>query len=172
MKLAEMLVECGAVKFGDFTLTSGKKSKYYVDIKMASTNPQILREIAKEMAAKMEGEDRIAGVELGAVPLAASVALETNVPFLIIRKGKREHGTGKRVEGSFLPGQKVLMVEDVVTTAGSSIEGVRALRDAGLVVERVIVVVDRQEGGGEALSNEGIELISLVTAKELLEMRK
>ncbi|MCK4718845.1 MAG: orotate phosphoribosyltransferase [Thermoplasmata archaeon] len=168
--LKDQLVECGAVRFGDFTLTSGKKSRYYVDIKYASTNPKILREIARLMAERMAGEELIAGVELGAVPLAAAVALETGVPFLIVRKGMREHGTGKRLEGQYAPGQRVFMVEDVITTAGSSIDGVRALREGGLVVERVMTVVDRQEGGAGALEAENIKLESLVTAEELLEM--
>jgi len=168
--LRDSLVECGAVKFGDFTLTSGKKSKYYVDIKQASTSPRLLGEIARLMVQRMDGEDRIAGVELGAVPIAAAVSLASDTPFLIVRKGERKHGTGRMVEGGFSEGQRVFMVEDVVTTAGSSIAGVEALREAGLVVERVIVVVDRQEGGAEALAALGVRLESLVTASELLDM--
>ena len=167
--LRDDLIKCGAVKFGDFTLTSGKKSKYYVDIKQASTDPWVLKEIARLIAERIGGEERIAGVELGAVPIAAAASLASEIPFLIIRKGDRKHGTGKKVEGKFAPGEKVLMVEDVVTTAGSSIEGINTLREAGLVVERVITVVDRQEGGSQALDSYGVSLESLVTAAELLE---
>jgi len=168
--IANDLVDCGAVKFGDFTLTSGKKSRYYVDIKQASTDPGMLAKIAELMGENMNGEELIAGVELGAVPLAAALALETGKPYLIIRKPGRGHGTAKRLEGKFSPGQRVVLVEDVITTAGSSIEGIKVLRDAGLEVSRVIVVVDREEGGEEALKKHDIELISLATASQLLEI--
>ena len=98
--LKQKLVDCGAVKFGDFTLTSGKKSSYYVDLKLASTDPSILKEIAVEFAKLLpENIDFIAGMELGAVPLAAALSLETGIPYSMIRKSSREHGTGTRIEG-------------------------------------------------------------------------
>ncbi len=166
--LKEMLEECGAVKYGDFTLTSGKKSSYYVDIKKASTQPLILRAIAEGMAPHADGK-RIAGMELGAVPIAAAVSLKTDIPFVMIRKKKREHGTGSRIEGELESGEKVVIVEDVTTTGGSSVETVSVLREEGAVVERVMSVVDRNEGAAEALSKIGVELISLISASELTE---
>ena len=166
--LKEKLEECGAVKYGEFTLTSGKKSKYYVDIKKASTNPGILKEIVEKMEEEVDGT-KIAGMELGAVPLAAALSLETDTPFLMIRKKKKGHGTGGRIEGELGKGEKVVVVEDVTTTGGSSIETVEVLRDAGAIVDKVLVVVDREEGAKEALEDIDVELVPLVTASELLE---
>ncbi len=170
------LLRCGAVKFGDFVLTSGKRSTYYVDIKQASTDPAVLKKIAFYMARfirKQFGEARksvehIAGMELGAVPLATAVSLETGIHMLIIRKRKKEYGVGERVIGSFRGGENVVVVEDVVTTGGSSLDAVRVLRESGLDVLVVICVVDREEGGPEALQKEGVPLFSLVTAGDLL----
>ena len=166
--LKKKLEECGAVKYGEFTLTSGKKSSYYVDIKLASTNPDVLKTIAERMSAHVDG-DKIAGMELGAVPLATAVSLETGLPFLMIRKEKKGHGTGSRIEGELEEGEKVVVVEDVTTTGGSSVETVNVLRDAGAIVEKVLVVVDREEGAEEALKEVDVELIPLVSAEELVD---
>lgn len=166
--LKKKLEECGAVKYGEFTLTSGKKSNYYVDIKLASTNPDVLKTIAERMAAHVDG-DKIAGMELGAVPLATAVSLETGLPFLMIRKEKKGHGTGSRIEGELEKGEKVVVVEDVTTTGGSSVETVNVLREAGAIVEKVLVVVDREEGAEEALKEIDVELIPLVSAEELVD---
>lgn len=168
--LLDMLVECGAVKFGDFTLTSGKKSSYYVDIKLASTRPEILREIASRMSKMVEG-DMIAGMELGAVPLAVAVALETNKPYVILRKGERTHGTGKRIEGVLPEGARVTVVEDVVTSGGSSVKSISILREAGARVDQLIVVVDRGEGGREAIEPMGVRFRPLVDASALLSRK-
>ncbi len=164
--LKEMLEECGAVRYGEFTLTSGKKSSYYVDIKKASTQPRILHAIADGMAEYVDC-GRIAGMELGAVPIATAVSLATDIPFVMIRKKKRQHGTGSRIEGELQKGEKVIVVEDVTTTGGSSVETVNVLREEGAVVEKVISVVDRNEGARETLSKIEIELIALVSASEL-----
>ena len=164
--LKEMLEECGAVKYGDFTLTSGKKSSYYVDIKKASTKPHILRAIAEGMAVHVE-EELIAGMELGAVPIAAALSLQTDIPFVMVRKKKREHGTGSQIEGELKAGTKVVIVEDVTTTGGSSVETVNALREVGAMVDKVISVVDRKEGAEQRLADIGVSLISLVSASEL-----
>ncbi len=166
MKLKGMLEECGAVKYGDFTLTSGKKSDYYVDIKLASTKPWILKEIAGAMHPHVDG-GVIAGMELGAVPIATALALETGLPFVIIRKEKKGHGTKGRIEGELEQDCTVTVVEDVITTGLSSVETVRVIREQGARINRVLVVVDRQEGGREALEDAGVELISLLKGDEL-----
>jgi len=168
--LKDMLEDCGAIKYGEFTLTSGKKSNYYVDIKLASTQPKILREIASQMADHVEG-DRIAGMELGAVPIASAVSLETDLPFLMVRKKKKDHGTAGRIEGRFEKGDKVTVVEDVTTTGGSSVEAVEVLRDVGAQVEKVLVVVDRKEGAEKRLKDIDVELVPLITADELVDER-
>jgi len=165
--LKEKLVECGAIKFGDFTLASGKKSKYYIDIKKASTKYEILEIMGKLLAEHVRG-DILAGVELGAVPLAAITAVKAKRDYLIIRKEKKGYGTSKLIEGDFEKGMTVDIVEDVVTTGGSVLRAVKILREQGLNVNRVIAVVDREEGGADALNKNNVELIALIKARELL----
>jgi orotate phosphoribosyltransferase len=168
MVLKESLKECGAFKTGEFTLTSGKKSNFYVDIKQASTKPKILREIAKCMAEHLKGEEKIAGMELGAVPLAVALSLETNLPYLIIRKGKREHGTGKLIEGEMKKDDKIILVEDVTTTGSSLLKAAEIIRHEGGRVERALVVVDREEGASELLKEHGLELVPMVRVSEMM----
>jgi orotate phosphoribosyltransferase len=167
--LKDSLIDCGAIKFGHFVLTSGKESSYYVDIKQASTNPKVLQEIANEMASLTEDNnyELIAGMELGAVPLAVALALQTQKPYVIIRKEKPSHGTGKQVIGKAASGQKVLLVEDVATTGGSVIKAIDVLRGEGLTVDKVLVVVDREEGAQEMLKDYDVEVLPLVKASDL-----
>lgn len=171
--LAEALKECGAIKFGDFTLASGKKSRYYVDIKKASTNPRILKLIAERISEIMKGKsipaDYIGGVALGGVPIAVAVSLETVLPLIILRKEVKDYGIKEQIIGDFIRGKSVLMVEDVATTGGSVLKAVKTLRDEGLVVRYVIVVVDREEGAGKSLADADVELIPLVRVSELLK---
>jgi orotate phosphoribosyltransferase len=164
--LKDMLMEMKVVQKGEFILTSGKKSNYFVNIKRASTNPKVLREIAKAMAPYVN-ECKIAGMALGAVPLAVAVALETNQPFVMVRKEPKDHGTKELIEGDVAPGDKFVIVEDVATTGGSTLHVVSALRAKGANVSKAIVVVDRQEGAKEMLVEHGIELISLFTVQDL-----
>ncbi|OGS50380.1 MAG: orotate phosphoribosyltransferase [Euryarchaeota archaeon RBG_16_68_12] len=163
-----MLKSCGALRFGDFTLTSGKTSPYYVDIKKAVTRPEVLREIARGMAPHAAAADRIAGVELGAVPIAAAVALETGKPYIMVRKERKEHGTGGDFEGDLAEGDRLLFVEDVVTTGGTLVKAIERIRGHGAVVADVVAVVDREEGGREALASIQVRLSALLTAAELL----
>ena len=164
--LKQLLKDMKVVQTGEFILASGKKSNYFVNIKRASTNPQVLREIGKAMA-PFVGEAKIAGMALGAIPLAVAVALETNRPFVMVRKEPKDHGTKDLIEGEVLPGEKFVIVEDVATTGGSTMRVVSALREKGANVAKAVVVVDRQEGAREMLMEHGIELISLFTAKDL-----
>lgn len=166
--LKQFLKECGAFKTGEFTLTSGKKSNFYVDIKQASTNPKILAEIAREMKSLIKDESRIAGMELGAVPLAVAVSLESGLPYVIIRKRERSHGTGKLIEGNMKSGECILLVEDVTTSGSSLVKAVEIIRQAKGVVDRALVVVDREEGASELLAKSGITLVPLVRVSEML----
>ncbi|MBR6203646.1 MAG: orotate phosphoribosyltransferase [Candidatus Methanomethylophilaceae archaeon] len=174
-ELTQALKECGALQFGDFTLASGAKSSYYIDIKKASTNPRVLYLISQLMAMKMQDlnirPDRIAGVVLGSVPLAAALSLATGVPYVMIRKEKKDHGTGKLIEGDLEAGDKVLVVEDVITTAGSSIKAIETLRASGAVVTDVISVIDREGGGRENLEDAGVAFHPLVKASDLVGSR-
>jgi orotate phosphoribosyltransferase len=164
--LKQMLIDVKVVQAGEFILASGKKSNYFVNIKRASTNPEILREIGRAMAPHV-GEAKIAGMALGAVPLAVAVSLETNRPFVMVRKEPKDHGTKELVEGDVVPGEKFIIVEDVATTGGSTLRVVSALRQKGANVSKAVVVVDREEGATDMLKEHGIELVSLFKAKDL-----
>jgi orotate phosphoribosyltransferase len=164
--LKQMLIDVKVVQTGEFILASGKKSNYFVNIKRASTNPGILREIGKAMAPHV-GDAKIAGMALGAVPLAVAVSLETNRPFVMVRREPKDHGTRELVEGEVNPGEKFVIVEDVATTGGSTLRVVSALRGKGANVSKAVVVVDREEGATDMLKEHGIELVSLFKAKDL-----
>ena len=166
-ELVEALRASGAVRFGQFTLASGQTSDVYVDIKKAWTEPHRLRRMAEALAARVGSVDRLAGMELGAVPLVVATALETGHPYVVIRKAAKEHGTRQRYEGEIPPGARVLVIEDVSTSGGSSAQTVDVVRAAGGVVERVLVVVDRGQGARERLAAMGVTLEALVTIDEL-----
>lgn len=184
MSLAQTLIDCGAVKFGDFTLRSGMKSNYYVDIKRATMNPEVLRKISEAISDKLddlgftftdepfdhERYIRYAGMELGAVPIVVATALLDSTPYLIVRKAAKDHGTQQRIEGDFFPGDAVVVLEDVTTTGGASAEAVEELKKAGLEVRLVLTVVDRQQGAAVKFASLDVEFHSLVTAEELLQL--
>jgi orotate phosphoribosyltransferase len=170
--LTQELVACGALRFGTFTLTSGKTSSYYVDIKAASSQPRLLRAIAQELRPKIGEADLLAGVELGAIPILVALALESGLPYVIVRKQARAHGTGKRLEGPDVRGKRVLLVEDVTTTGKSVLEAVQLLRAEGARVDRVETVVDRGEGATEALAAQTVRLGALVSGPELLALSR
>ena len=165
--LEEEIVNAGAFKLGNFTLASGRKSDYYVDLRAVTTNPEPLKKVAVAMAEHVSGCQKIAGVELGAIPIATALSLETGIPFLMVRKQKKDHGAGKLVEGALAAGEKVLFVEDTVTTAGSLIKAINAVRELGGLVDTAIVIVDREEGAREALAAIDVKLISLASIEKL-----
>lgn len=167
--MISMLRGCGALQFGKFILASGRESYYYVDIKKAVTQPSILKKIAERMAPSARGYDRIAGMELGAVPIAAALSLETSIPYIIVRKERKEHGTQKDFEGELNKGEKVVFVEDVTTTANTLKGGITRIRNYGGIVEKALVVVDREEGARENLGEIRVQLIPLVKASHLLQ---
>jgi orotate phosphoribosyltransferase len=158
---------------GDFLLRSGRRSKYYLDKYRFETRPDLLRPLGELIAAAVaehEPEaDRLAGPELGAVALAAAASLESGLPFLIVRKQAKDYGTSNRLEGVSSEGDCVCLVEDVVTSGGAAIEAIDALREAGLRVSNAVCVVDREEGGVDALARHAVRLRPLFTASELLE---
>ena len=163
----EKFIESGMIKFGDFTLTSGKKSNYYVDIKEACTDPETLSAICNDLAGNTV-YDTVAGMELGAVPLIVGVALKTGKRYIIVRKEERTHGTGSRVVGKVVPGSRIDLIEDVVTTGNSILKTAKVLRDAGAIVDHAVCVVDRESGGFELLKENGIKLVSVAKISELL----
>jgi orotate phosphoribosyltransferase len=164
-----LLKECGAIQFGRFVLTSGAVSDYYIDIKKASTSPEILRKIAEVMTEYTEGYDLLAGMELGAVPLVVALSLETNIPYVIIRKEKREHGTSKQIEGGEVKGKKVLIIEDVTTSGGSVVKTIKIIRENRGKVNEVLAVVDRESGAEEKLKNADVSFIPLFSVSDILK---
>jgi orotate phosphoribosyltransferase len=165
-----------ALLHGDFLLRSGRRSPYYLDKYRFETRPDLLGPLGELIAAAVEEHEpdaaRLAGPELGAVALAAAASLASGRPFLIVRKQAKEYGTENRLEGAFDPGERVCLVEDVVTSGGAAIEAVEALRAAGLECGTAVCVVDREEGGADALARHAVRLRPLFRASELLETAK
>ncbi|MGH3102724.1 MAG: orotate phosphoribosyltransferase [Gaiellaceae bacterium] len=157
---------------GDFVLRSGRRSRYYLDKYRFETLPELLAPLGDRIAAAVHEADpettRLAGPELGAVALAAAASLSSGLPFLIVRGAAKAHGTGNRIEGAFAPGERVCLVEDVVTSGGAALEAVEALRAAGLECRTAVCVVDREEGGVDALARRAVRLRPLFRAAELL----
>ena len=165
--MKDMLKSVQVVQYGDFVLSSGKKSNYYVNVKRASSDPKILREMAKAISSHV-GHEKLAGMALGAVPLVVAVALQTDRPYVIVRKDQKEHGTMDKIEGEVRPGDEFLVIEDVATTGASALRVIEALRAKGAIAKKVVTVVDREEGAGPFLEGKSVEMISLFKAKELV----
>ena len=166
-QLAKRIAEVSLLR-GDFTLRSGRKSNYYLDKYRIETQPDCLLELGKMIAARVPQEaQRLAGPELGAVPLAASAAMQCNKPCLFIRNQKKEYGSAKQIEGLFSVGDKIVLIEDIVTSGGQVVEAAKAMKDAGLEVLKVIVVIDREEGGREVIEAAGLEFDALFTTTDL-----
>ena len=164
--LASLLAVHGAVRRGDFLLASGIRSSVYVDIKSALTDPGVLSALSLEIVGRCSFEV-VAGVAVGGIPIAVAVSLAAGKPYAIVRREEKGHGTGGRIIGE-VAGLSTLLVEDVTTTGGSVLSAVRLLREAGAKVDTVITIVDREEGAAGSLAAEGVNLIHLVTLKELL----
>lgn len=153
---------------GRFVLRSGSTSDEYFDKFRFQADPALAIEIARAVATLMpEGTDAVAGVELGAVPLATLVSHVTGVPARWVRKRAKEYGTGLLVEGGPVGGLRIVLLEDVVTTGGQLVEACRALRDLDANVQDVVCVVDRESGGAENLAREGLTLRALYRMSEL-----
>ena len=174
-RLIDALRDADAVRFGEFELSHGGTSDYYVDKYVFETSPDCLELIAEAFADRLaelgEADTKLAGVALGAVPLVAVTSVETGTPYVIARKQKKEYGTANLIEGALADGERVVVLEDIATTGQSAVDAAEALREAGAVVEDVLVVVDREEGAAENLADHDLELHALVTASELLADR-
>jgi orotate phosphoribosyltransferase len=168
--LAEAIRDAALLE-GDFVLRSGRRSTYYLDKYRFSTRPDLLRALGSAIAAAIREYEphavRLAAPELGAVPLAAAASLESGLPFVIVRNETKAYGTGNRIEGPFEPGELVCLVEDVVTAGGAALEAVGALREAGLQVSTAVCVVDREEGGADALARAAVRLRPLTLASRV-----
>jgi orotate phosphoribosyltransferase len=174
-ELRRALVEHAYLE-GDFVLRSGKRSQYYLDKYRFETRPDLLRALGERMAAEAREHEpeavRLAAPVLGGVVLAAAAALESGLPFLMIRDAPKAYGTANRIEGAYEQGECVCFVEDIVTSGGALLEAIGAARDAGLVCRTAVCVVDREEGGADALARHAVRLRPLYRSSELLEEAK
>jgi orotate phosphoribosyltransferase len=161
---------------GDFVLRSGRRSPFYLDKYRFETRPELLGPLGEAIAEAARAVEpdavRLAGPELGAVPLAAAASLASGLPFVIVRREAKAYGTGNRLEGAYEEGELSCLIEDVVTSGGAAVESVEALREAGIEVRHVVCVVDREEGGADALARVGVRLEPLFRLSELAERPK
>jgi orotate phosphoribosyltransferase len=158
-----------AVLRGDFLLRSGQRSSYYIDKYLFTTQPSLLRRIAAALRELIPAQvDRLAGPALGAVPLVTALSLETDLPFVIVRPEKpKDYGTARQIEGAVARGERIFLVEDVVTTGGASLATIEALDEAGASVVGVAAVVDREQGGAAAFGGRGVPFQALFTKTSL-----
>jgi orotate phosphoribosyltransferase len=174
VQLAKAIADL-ALLHGEFTLRSGRKSKYYLDKYLFSTRPEVLRELGKLFAdrvGRIEREsgkkvDRLAGAELGGIPLVTASSLESGLPCIFVRNAKKDYGTSKQLEGKLERGERVVFVEDVATTGGQALEAVNVVRSLGAEVVAVIATIDRQEGARENIEKEGLRFEALFTKQDL-----
>ncbi len=153
---------------GHFVLRSGATSNYYLDKYRFETQPHLLRRVAAFLAELVPpATQRLAGPELGAVALVTAVSLALDLPFVIVRKAQKDYATSAQIEGELHPGERVTVLEDIVTSGGAALDSVRELRQAGAVVEDVIAVNDREEGGAEALRAEALRFQPLFRRTQL-----
>jgi orotate phosphoribosyltransferase len=168
-ELGKLIKEAALLK-GEFTLRNGRKSNYYFDKYLFETKPEVLKPLTKALANLLPPLDtfnRLAGPELGAVALATALSLEVNKPFIIVRKEEKAYGTSKMMEGEVFKGEKVVLVEDIMTTAGAAIASANQLKHSGIDVILIIGVLDREEGARENIEAAGYIYKSLFTKSEL-----
>ena len=175
-EMANILTRIDAVKFGVFKLTSGKASPYYVDLRIVPSFPDAFAEICNFYAEQITTQiglknfDRIAGVPIAGIPFASQIAYNLRKPFLYVRKGIRRHGRKRRVEGLLVSGDRVLIVDDLVTTGLTLRKAAEAIRAEGGIVNQAVAFMDREEGGREKLTKHGIQLRTLLKISEVAKI--
>lgn len=174
-KVAQALCDANVVKFGKFELASGKESPVYIDLRVLPSYPNAFKVVAAEFAEliKKLKVDVVAGAETAGIPIATAVSIKTKIPMVYVRRRPKGYGTNAMIEGILDKNQKVVLIDDIITNGGSKMRFIEGIKKTGAKVNDVAVILDREQGGKETLSDEGIELYSLITLKELLDyMRK
>lgn len=171
-RIALGLFDLGAVRFGSFTLKSGKTSPIYIDLRLLVSDPRLMALVARAMAGILAGLrfDRIAAIPYGGLPIGQAAALAAGVPLIYPRREAKDYGTKKLIEGRYEAGETVVVVDDLVTTGGSKLEVIAPLSDAGLAARDVVVLVDREQGGREELAARGLSLHAVLTLSTLLDI--
>ncbi len=177
--LVHALADIGAVQFGEFILTSGKRSPIYIDLRLLASYPDVLRQVAHAYANLIQEKVspsppsatlRLAAIPYAALPIGTAVALELNLPLIYPRKETREHGTARQIEGKFQPGDRALVLDDLITTGGSKLAAISPLEAAGLEVRDVVVLIDREQGGRGELEAAGYQLHAVLRLGDMLEV--
>jgi uridine monophosphate synthetase len=169
--LADNLLEAGCIKFGEFTLKSGLKSPFYIDLRLLIAYPKLLGQVAAAYLPLLEKLqfDRLAGLPYAAIPIATAISLAGNYPMIYPRKEVKPYGTKAEIEGQYHPGETVVVIDDLATTGGSKFEAIQKMTGAGLVVKDVVVLVDRQSGAKESLAEAGYVFHAVLTIGQLLK---
>lgn len=174
-KLCRILNKIGALKFGTFKLTSGRTSPYYIDLRIVPSIPDAFKRICDiyvnivKTNLGAENFDRIAGIPTAGIPFASLIAYHLNKPFLYIRQRTRLHGRERRIEGLLMPGDRVLLIDDLITTGGSLRKAAEAIRAEGGIVTDAVVLLDREEGGKKNLAKDNVTLHYLLRVSEVAE---
>lgn len=175
-EICGILNRIGALKFGAFTLTSGKLSSYYVDLRVVPSFPNAYLKVCNAFIDMVKNDvgidnfDRISGIPTAGVPFASVIAYTLQKPFLYTRSDTKVHGRGRRVEGILMPGDRVLVIDDLITTGKSVLDAVEAIATEGGVVKDVVVLIDREEGGRRALAKRGVSLRYLAKMSEVAKV--
>jgi len=173
MEICKILNKIGALQFGAFKLTSGKISPYYIDLRIVPSVPDAFQKITDFYVSFIKNEigvknfERVAGIPVAGIPFTSLIACNLKKPFLYIRKGVRLHGRQRRIEGILAPGDRVLLVDDLVTSGLSLRKAAKAIVAEGGVVTDAVVLLDRQEGGKQNLSRDGIKLHALLNVSDI-----
>jgi uridine monophosphate synthetase len=169
--LADGLLSAGCIKFGSFTLKSGRQSPIYIDLRQIISYPKLLAEIAQAYLPLLSNLEfsRIAGLPYAAIPIATAISLAGNYPMIYPRKEAKAYGTKAEIEGEYHPGETAVVIDDLATTGGSKFEAIEKLTGAGLLVKDVVVLIDRQSGARESLEQAGFHFQAVLKISELLD---